>query len=215
MQKDNAVIFKGGKNGIIIILDANATIGQISDALRRKIRGASSFFADATTTISFKGKAISEAEILSLIEIITSETDLSIRYVEDLTDGSNLKINPPEDILTNEAPLSAYIHKAGLRSGQAIHHNGCVTVLGDINGGAEVVATGNVMVFGAVRGMVHAGSGGDTSAFVCALSLQPTQLRIADIITYFPKEVMNSKNKIDPVYAFVQDDEIYISPITN
>ena len=222
MQKDNSVIFKGGKDGIIILLDDAADFAHIAECLRLKIRGAKGFFADATTSISFKGKKVSENELLQLIEIINAETDLGISFVEDLT--GELKTNAeapkpatkaPKKAIKEEAaaPLGTYLHKTGLRSGQAIRHNGCVTVLGDINAGAEVVATGSVVVFGAIRGMVHAGSGGDKGASVCALSLQPVQLRIADIITYFPKEVMQNKNKIDPVYAFVRDDQIYVAPI--
>jgi len=217
MQKDNSVIFKGGKNGIIILLDEATDFAQISETLRKKIRGASSFFADAATTISFKGKAISESQLLSLIEIINAETDLSITFVEDLTGKLEAHPSTPKPAAADVSPVSlgTYVHKTGLRSGQAIRHNGCVTVLGDINAGAEVVATGSVTVFGAIRGMVHAGSGGDRDVFVCALSLLPVQLRIDDIITYIPKENMQNKSKIDPVYAFVRDDEIYVSPITN
>jgi len=73
-----------------------------------------------------------------------------------------------------------------LRSGQTVHYRGHVVVLGDVNPGAEIAASGNVVVVGALRGVVHAGMEGDTQAFVLALSLQPTQLRIADHITRPP-----------------------------
>jgi len=229
MQKDNNVIFKGGKNGIVIIMDERASFKQIEASLRSKIRSASKFFADAKTTISFKGKELSESEIMSLVEIINTETDLYISFVEDMTGtfeanvlNKETKTDLTEEVINREkiverlASQDTYFQKSGLRSGQAINHNGSIVILGDVNAGAEVVATGNVVVFGAVRGMVHAGSGGDKSAFVCALSMQPIQLRIADIITYFPKEIINeNKHKIDPVYAFVQDEEIYVAPIAN
>ena len=229
MQKDNNVIFKGGKNGIVIIMDERASFKQIEASLRSKIRSASKFFADAKTIISFKGKELSEVEILSLVEIINAETDLHISFVEDMTGtfevnvfDKEAKTNLSKENINKEKILErltsgdAYFQKSGLRSGQAINHNGSIVILGDVNAGAEVVATGNVVIFGAARGMVHAGSGGDRGAFVCAMSMQPIQLRIADIITYFPKEVINeNKHKIDPVYAFVQDEEIYVAPIAN
>jgi septum site-determining protein MinC len=56
-------------------------------------------------------------------------------------------------------------------------------VLGDVNPGAEIVAEGNVMVWGRLRGMVHAGSKGNLKAVICALDLSPTQLRIADQVS--------------------------------
>jgi septum site-determining protein MinC len=67
-----------------------------------------------------------------------------------------------------------------LRSGTRIEFAGHVVVLGDVNPGAEVIAQGNVMVWGRLRGMVHAGSKGNRAAMICALDLSPTQLRIAD-----------------------------------
>jgi len=230
MQKNNSVIFKGGKDGIVIILSEKADYDSIAESLREKISSSSKFFADATTTITFKGKQLAEDELLSLIEIINDETDMSISFVSDLTgtfkavkdDGEDEdeeeEATDPEESkgLDEFVTDGAYFHRTGLRSGQAISHNGSVVVLGDINAGAEVVAAGNVVVFGAIRGLVHAGADGDESAFVCALSMLPTQLRIAEKITYFPKElIQENKNKIDPVYAFVKDDEIYIAPIAN
>ena len=73
-----------------------------------------------------------------------------------------------------------------LRSGQSIHYNGNVVVVGDVNPGAEITAAGNVIVIGSLRGVVHAGSGGDESAVIMAFCLQPTQLRIANYITRPP-----------------------------
>jgi septum site-determining protein MinC len=70
-----------------------------------------------------------------------------------------------------------------LRSGTRIEFPGHVVVVGDVNPGAEVVAGGNVVVWGRVRGMVHAGAKGNTSAYICALDLSPTQLRIAEEVS--------------------------------
>ena len=54
--------------------------------------------------------------------------------------------------------------------------------MGDVNGGAEVIAEGNVVVLGNLRGFAHAGAKGNRSAFVAAETIEPTQLRIADVI---------------------------------
>lgn len=67
-----------------------------------------------------------------------------------------------------------------IRSGTRVEFPGHVVILGDINPGAEVVAEGNVIVWGRARGLIHAGSKGDRSAVICALDLAATQLRIAD-----------------------------------
>jgi septum site-determining protein MinC len=73
-----------------------------------------------------------------------------------------------------------------LRSGHRVRHPGHVVVLGDVNPGAEIIAGGNIVVWGRLRGTVHAGATGDEAARVCALDLGPTQLRIASQIAVSP-----------------------------
>ncbi|NPV09660.1 MAG: septum site-determining protein MinC [Anaerolineae bacterium] len=75
-----------------------------------------------------------------------------------------------------------------VRSGHSVWHPGTILVFGDVNPGAEVVAGGSVIVWGTLRGTVHAGASGSEDAVVCALSLQPTQLRIGDEIARGPDE---------------------------
>jgi len=70
-----------------------------------------------------------------------------------------------------------------LRSGTRIEFSGHVVVLGDVNPGAEIIAEGNVIIWGRLRGMVHAGAKGNRNAVICALDLSPTQLRIAEEVS--------------------------------
>jgi septum site-determining protein MinC len=80
------------------------------------------------------------------------------------------------DVIAEDTAL--FINKT-LRSGKRVEFPGHVVVMGDVNAGAEIVADGNVIVWGRVRGMIHAGAKGDRSATICALDLSATQLRIA------------------------------------
>lgn len=73
-----------------------------------------------------------------------------------------------------------------VRSGQAIQHASNVVVLGDVNHGAEIVAGGDIIVWGVLRGMVHAGYPNNENAYVCALLLAPVQLRIAHLLSRPP-----------------------------
>jgi septum site-determining protein MinC len=75
-----------------------------------------------------------------------------------------------------------------IRSGRSVYHEGHIVVIGDVNPGAEIIAGGDVVVWGKLRGLVHAGAMGDTSAVICALELIPTQLRIADQIAISPHD---------------------------
>ena len=73
----------------------------------------------------------------------------------------------------------AVLVRRSLRSGQRITARGHVVVMGDVNYGAEVIASGSVFVLGHCRGIIHAGSEGDAQARVLAWKLEPTVLSIA------------------------------------
>jgi len=64
-----------------------------------------------------------------------------------------------------------------IRSGVILEHDGHVVVFGDVNPGAEVRASGNIVVLGRLRGTAHAGIGRD-AGFILSLRLEPQQLRI-------------------------------------
>jgi septum site-determining protein MinC len=69
-----------------------------------------------------------------------------------------------------------------------LRHGGDIAIIGDVNPGAEVIAGGDIVVWGRVRGILHAGAFGDESAVICALDLSPMQLRIAGHIALSPEE---------------------------
>lgn len=84
---------------------------------------------------------------------------------------------------TNANGSNVRIHQGTLRSGSRIDHDGHVIVIGDINAGAEVVATGNIICTGKALGLVHAGSGGAEDSFVLAFHLAPIQIRISKYVS--------------------------------
>lgn len=100
----------------------------------------------------------------------------------------------------------------GLRSGQVIHYSGDVLVYGDVNPGAEVVADGNVLVMGALKGMVHAGSNGDDSAVVMAFDLRPTQLRIGRKIAFPTDSPNRAVDVYSPQIAWIRGENIVVEP---
>jgi septum site-determining protein MinC len=89
-----------------------------------------------------------------------------------------------------------------LRSGTRVEFAGHVVVLGDVNPGAEIVAEGNVIIWGRARGLIHAGSKGNREAVICALDLSPTQLRIADEAS----AVLNPRETPQPEMARINED---------
>jgi septum site-determining protein MinC len=97
------------------------------------------------------------------------------------------------DEITDDTAL--FINKT-LRSGKRVEFPGHVVVMGDVNAGAEIIADGNVIVWGRVRGMIHAGAKGNRSATICALDLSATQLRIANEVSAMLKPQKNPRPEI-------------------
>jgi septum site-determining protein MinC len=108
-----------------------------------------------------------------------------------------------------DSAARAILVRRTLRSGQSLRHPGHVVIIGDVNPGAEVVAGGDIVVWGRVRGLVHAGALEDENAVICALELAPTQLRIAGHIARSPEERPASPV---PEKASIRDGQIVAVP---
>jgi septum site-determining protein MinC len=99
-----------------------------------------------------------------------------------------------------------------VRSGQAIHHASNIVVLGDVNPGAEIVASGDIIVWGVLRGMVHAGYPNNENAIVCSLLLAPVQLRIADLLSRPPD---GFQVQARPEFATIKNGQIVVEAWVN
>lgn len=99
-----------------------------------------------------------------------------------------------------------------VRSGQKIEYEGDILVLGDVNPDAYIIASGNIIVMGALRGIAHAGANGDENAQIIALKLIPQQLRIAGYYTRSPDEDTNNEPNY-PEKAYIENNRIYIEKI--
>jgi septum site-determining protein MinC len=109
----------------------------------------------------------------------------------------------------DDSDAKAMLVRRTIRSGQRLRHPGDIVIIGDVNPGAEVVAGGDIVVWGRVRGLVHAGALEDENAVICALELAPTQLRIASHIARSPEERPTSPA---PEMASIHDGQIVAVP---
>ena len=197
MNQENYVIFKGTKDGVTVLFDADAPFEELCQQLEKKVEEAGKFFDNVKTSLAFKGRSFSDEEEETLFQIITEHTSMQITFLK--TENNELK--QLSDLLEKEmSPHNlTKFHKGSLRNGQKIEFDGSLVIVGDVNPGAEIKASGNIIVLGQLKGMAHAGCKGMTDAFIAAVYMAPVQLRIADIITRFPEE--NKKGPKPPEYA--------------
>ena len=135
-------------------------------------------------------------------------------------DGEQAAVTPWADEPSVESAPPPYIYRGNLRSGQSIRHAGAVVILGDVNPGAQVISGGDVLVWGRLRGTVHAGAMGDARTIVAALDFEPVQMRIARHIAMTPKGASNNpgywfwkrESSGKPEVARVIDNQIIVDP---
>ena len=97
-----------------------------------------------------------------------------------------------------------------VRGGEEIKTKSSVLICGNVNPGAQIIAGGSIDIRGTCRGIVHAGAFGDTSAFVMADRLMPTQIRIADFIARSPDEPETADQA---ERASIKDGNIIFEPV--
>ena len=91
---------------------------------------------------------------------------------------------------TPSALADALYLQMTVRSGVEIRHPGTVVILGDINPSGIVIADGDILIWGRLRGVAHAGAGGNRESLIMALQMEATQLRIADAVARSPEKTL-------------------------
>ena len=225
-KSSSAVEIKGYGSDINIILNDEVALSNVQADLIRKLGDSDQFLSGVAVVLDMGDRVLGTEECERLKEILSDEFNLIISAVRSQSDKTReavenigwrvesrhqKKIRTPEkgkieiqDIRKNDTILI----KRTLRSGQREWHRGNIVIIGDVNPGAEVVATGDVVVMGTLRGVAHAGAEGNASAIIIALNLRPIQLRVAEYIGRSPDLDLEAGNV--PEMARVEDGNIVI-----
>lgn len=204
---------KGIRDGLLVKL-GEAPWPDLQVALINAIDERQAFFKGARLALDVGSQVLHVAELVALRELLsergiflwavlsdsptTEQTAQNLGLATRISKPRPEEVRPAAEAGTDEMALWL---SHTLRSGTRIEFPGHVVVMGDVNPGAEIVAGGSIVVWGRLRGGVHAGAQGDASVVVCALELSPTQLRIAGEIAVSPKQ----KGKVQPEIARLQD----------
>jgi septum site-determining protein MinC len=118
--------------------------------------------------------------------------------------------SPPEDEPAGGGRLLTIPNT--VRSGAVVRFPGDIQVFGDVNPGAQVIAGGNVVVCGALKGLAHAGARGDDRAFILAFDMRPTQVRIGKAIQLSAAPPEQAGRTPSPEIAWISGGDIVIEP---
>ncbi|NLY48803.1 MAG: septum site-determining protein MinC [Clostridiales bacterium] len=210
---NNSVIIKGNKYGIVVVLDPDIEFDELKKIVSKKFKESKKFFEKAKMAISFEGRKLSDEEQKEILDIISNNTDMQIVCIIDNDPKTEeLFKKTLEQKLMEIESATGQFYKGILRSGTSLEFETSVIIIGDVNNGARVVSKGNIIVLGSLRGNAYAGAGGNTNAFVVALDMRPTQIRIADTIARSPDKPVKDETK-EAKIAFLEDGYIYIEPL--
>ncbi len=210
---DNSVIIKGNNHGITVVLDAALEYTKLKTAVEEKFKDSSKFLGSAPVVLGFEGRALLPQQEKELLDIITASCELNVVCLVDNNEEREKQYEKTlQERLLDISGASGTFYKGNLRSGQALTFESSVIILGDVNPGASVTSKGNIIVLGSLKGQAFAGFGGNTNAFVLAIDMSPTQIRISDVIARSPDEPAKEEGKEIKI-AFLEDGNIYMEPL--
>lgn len=200
----NCVSVNLKKNEIIIKLSDEAEQAEIMAALTKKLTELKKLYKDDKTPITVTGKILKNKEIDEIQELIQSKIEVEI----DFDMPKSLGLHSIKKTFEKEIAISeTKFHKGSLRSGQKLEAEGSLVIIGDVNSGAEVIASDNIIVLGALRGLAHAGAKGNKQAIIAAGLVDTVQIRIANVV----KEIDRDEEPMHKqAYVSVDNDKIII-----
>ncbi|MFS0872740.1 septum site-determining protein MinC [Paenibacillus xylanilyticus] len=203
--KSNHVTIKGIRDGLVFLLDDQCEFEELLYELRYKLEHSHQNILTGPIVhvdIKLGSREVTEDQKEAILDILKQKGNLLIRSIDSPALKPEVKGPPP------------IVTMCGMvRSGQVLHHEGNLLFLGDINPGGTVTCTGDIYVLGSLRGMAHAGIGGDEESIIAASVFAPTQLRIADIISRPPDEWESRDTGME--FAYLQDNQMQIDKMSN
>jgi len=200
------VHIRGRSDGVVIEIGVG-TWNQVTAALAERLESSGGFFRKSNVALDLGSRPVTEGELKEIAQMLAAQ-EMSVGVVRtrsertfqaalavglavalESSNGAPDAAAMPATAHSHERETDAkgyFVYKGYLRSGYRLRRREHIIVIGDINPGAEVISDGDVLVWGRLRGVVHAGAGGDRRALVAALDLEPTQLRIADVLKIAP-----------------------------
>ncbi|WP_318036181.1 septum site-determining protein MinC [Halobacillus amylolyticus] len=181
MSNSQLVTIKGTRDGLTLHLNDQCSFKSIVNELEQKLamNGLDRDEPMIRVTIQLGKRYLSAQQQESLREIVRERQNLVVESIDSEVMTKDEALAWKED--TEITPVVRTI-----RSGQIVEIRGDMLLIGDVNPGGEVMATGNIFIMGSLRGVAHAGVHGDNKAVIAASYMMPNQLRIADQLSRAP-----------------------------
>lgn len=203
MFKDG-IVLKGNREGLNVVISISnfKDFDEMLEALIDKLSKGKRFYKGSTLKITVSLKDINDRNLRRLKDILFDEFLIKDCIFEDSEEKSSKVFNGIYEGRTK------FLRRT-IRSGQIVNYSGNIVIIGDVNPGSQIYAAGNIIVFGSLRGEVHAGINGNERAMIAAFRLQPEILQIARRISRQPD---NDEKPEYPEVAKLKGDTIIVEP---
>ncbi|ANC78030.1 septum site-determining protein MinC [Fictibacillus phosphorivorans] len=204
------VTIKGTKDGLVLLLDDKCSFDLLVEELNDKLTAGSSQMLNGPV-ISVKVKAgnryLTAEQEEKLIEVLKQKENLILDHIESevITKAEAEEMRKDAQVVT--------VSKV-VRSGQVLDVQGDLLLIGDVNPGATVMATGNIYILGSLKGIAHCGTKGNEEAIIAASVMKPSQLRIAHHINRAPDSYPELGNEMEFAYISNEEKQIRIDRIS-
>jgi len=212
----STVSVRGTREGLLIVLGEAEVDEWVAD-LDALLANRENFFRGGEVTLQFDGHHLKAGHLAQVLKVL-DRYEIAIRGIrgqlEAITPEADSAVEIPASKASDEKSTGSdsnmgILIRRTLRSGQSVRYPGHVVIIGDVNPGAEVIAEGDIVVWGHLRGIVHAGAAGDEGRCICALVFSPTQLRIGSRIAR-PPDQRRARKKFGPERAYISGDQIVV-----
>ncbi len=181
IEKNQYIIIKGTRDGLTLYLDDSCSFDHLIDELDQLLSQDDLDNQDSLVRINIQlgYRYLHTDQEKILRDIIRKKNKLVVHNIES-------KIIPKEDAIKWKEESEVRILTRTIRSGQEVEITGDLLLVGDVNPGGTVKATGNIFIMGSLQGIAHAGYQGNRQAVIMASYMNPVQLRIADLYSRSP-----------------------------
>ncbi|MCK0473532.1 septum site-determining protein MinC [Halalkalibacter sp. APA_J-10(15)] len=195
VPKKQHVTIKGTKEGLVFLLDDLCSYDLLIEELKDKLSSKHYQLSDGPdllVKVESGYRYLQQEQKGEIESIITNGRKLAI-------EGFYSHVLSNEDAQTIQRKNQTITLTSIVRSGQVINVDGDILLIGDVNPGGKLQASGSIYIMGALRGIAHAGVNGNEDAVISAAVLNPSQLKIADKIKLFEsaEEAIMSSAYID------------------
>ncbi|HAT40478.1 MAG TPA: septum site-determining protein MinC [Rheinheimera sp.] len=201
-MSDQSLELKGSLFPLSVLFCQDLSVDTLRQQLQQKLAQAPGFFVQAPVVINVEQleqapdfAAIKQMFIelqLVLVGVCGASNELKkAAHAHGLASLQLSKNNKPTETAKPQAAPAApatpqvitaenRLIEGNIRSGQQIYVKGAdLIVRGTVGAGAEVIADGNIHIYGSLRGKAIAGAGGDASKKIYCYNMQPELISIA------------------------------------